>query len=277
MGQHQSEHEKLSHDERRRGNRTHGFVDELRSMNRNELRFRNFTLIELLVVIAIIAILASMFLPALNKARGKGKQIQCLSNLKQSMMGLKNYADDNKEIMPVLSPYNGGVLGWMQLMDTGKYLNWESMMCPGITRGRTKNAAGKYGVWNTTYGIIMHEGINQAFRNSAGNLFNSPLSTTPDYDNVHLYLVKAKATSMSVILADTIQWVNSTNPGYAWYRWRRDAITSSAGISDIHSKRVNCGFLDGHASSMPPLELPRTAGIITYYIDYASLNPVTLP
>ena len=78
-----------------RNGRQYEAAKGFRSVSGNQIHSLGFTLLELLTVIAILAVLASLLLPALAKAKGKAQGIQCLGNTRQLALAWIMYADDH--------------------------------------------------------------------------------------------------------------------------------------------------------------------------------------
>ncbi len=109
-------------------------------MVKTKLKLKAFTLIELLVVIAIIALLISILLPSLSRARELSKRLVCASNIKGIGTSCKIYANDNNERWPI-PPFDKSVLGRNltieyfagaadNLVPTGKQRQFQSFSIP---------------------------------------------------------------------------------------------------------------------------------------------------
>jgi prepilin-type N-terminal cleavage/methylation domain-containing protein/prepilin-type processing-associated H-X9-DG protein len=97
------------------------------SARRNRGGGGGFTLVELLVVVAVIAILASLILPALSKAKAKAHSVQCMSNLRQNNLGFKMAIDDDSGRFDDLHSNGSAQMKWW-MADWGQPV--KGSICP---------------------------------------------------------------------------------------------------------------------------------------------------
>lgn len=227
-----------------------------------------FTLVELLVVIAIIAILAAMFLPALNKARESAKASTCKSNQKQVMQAQILYAGDYNDLMVSKAPYGDTYehFGYMltheyshapSLPKGGGYIPWKVIQCPNNTPADPADSIGYY---SSSMGFYVGDdytwnAIRKANFSNCIKLFTN---------GCFFAVNRMKAPSRMLLLAD-VSCQTETYRGRGGYGFR--AAMQNDGSFNMriwtgHSERANCGFADGHVAALNANEMKDTDTVV---------------
>ena len=199
----------------------------------------NFTLIELLVVIAIIAILASMLLPALGKARGKAQEVSCKNTQKQMYLAVMGYSDAYNSWLPAASSdVAKGVSVW--------YASIAPFLLPnGVDLASTVSLMGRNNLVKCPSDLNPYDPNGTKLSYGMNRLAGGD-GLTLTYPYGRRKLGKSKNERICIFLADTIgtaryafDGVNGSVAGTA----------PSVAIAYRHSKSVNITYVGGNIGS----------------------------
>lgn len=203
-----------------------------------------FTLVELLVVISIIALLLSIMMPALNKARSQAKDIMCVSNVKSLFTGIYAYSAANNDMTP--DKFNEQardrgekVYNWKGYLHQMKYLpDAKNFVCPSKIQSKYTQkfvdnapAVGFYGINALWEGGPFGDDGKMKWRNVKFSQVRNPSSKFLVGDNNGDWPFYYIIFSVKEMVGLESYW-----------SYKTDIIR--------HKGSANIGFVDGHAGKV---------------------------
>jgi len=205
-----------------------------------------FTLIELLVVIAIIAILAAILFPVFAQARERARQNTCLSNMKQIMLGIMQYAQDYDETYCTGRHPNSGVVdAYLGYDSCGQFpygYTWRYAIMPYVKNSQIwscpSNQQSDPGDGNSwVEGCLDRQaGIHRGYA-LQGNIFNT-------WRGIKMATIQ-RAAGVMMLLESRFEYPDLGDWCYPGWYW-----VSGKGNFQTHLGMSNWGFVDGHVKAM---------------------------